>query len=129
MISVFDKIIEKLAKYPQVKYEFKDEMLVIHSETESGFTVSLYYEDEEFQVYFEGWHEEFDSEDDALNSLAFGLSSECRLKEYSRGGAAYKWIVQYKENDEWINDSTTALFFFQFWKRKEIRYLQNNLIN
>lgn len=41
-------------------------------------------------VYFNSWHEEFDDEDEALNCSAFGLSSECRLKEFNRNGEPYK---------------------------------------
>jgi hypothetical protein len=44
--------------YPDVRYS---------ESAESGYT-----------VYFEGWPEEFTSEDEALDCFAFGLSPKCR---------------------------------------------------
>ncbi len=67
MNSVFDKIVRKLSKYPEVKYEIETEMLTVFPENESGFEVSLYFDGENYTVYFEGWHREFESEEEALN--------------------------------------------------------------
>jgi hypothetical protein len=64
-----------------------------------------------------------------LNCFAFGLSDQCRLKVCLRGGFAYNWTVESKENGNWVEDSTTGLFLFPFWKRKHVCYLRNNLIS
>ena len=85
--------------------------------------------DDSYTVFFEGWHEEFDDSEEALNCLAFGLSKDCRLKEHSRGSTPYKWTVEYLDGDNWEESSTTGTFFFPFWKSKKMRYLQNNLID
>lgn len=45
-----------------------------------------------------------------------------------RSGVTYKWTVEYKENDEWVEDSTTGLLIYPYFGRKEIRYLQYSLI-
>lgn len=79
-------------------------------------------------ISFEGWHEEFDDTEEALNVFALGLSNECRLRECRRGSFAYKWTVEYLENGEWIEQSTTGLLLFPFWMKKSVRYLQNDLL-
>jgi hypothetical protein len=53
----------------------------VHPRDRSGFTVGLRITPSGFTVYFEGWHEEFTSEDEALNCFAFGLSPKCRLRD------------------------------------------------
>ena len=94
----------------------------------NGFTVGLAVNQNSYTVSFDGWHEDFESREEALDCFAFGLSSECRLKEYRRGNFAYKWTVESKENGGWVEEGTTGLLLFPFWMRKEVRYLQNDLI-
>lgn len=36
---------------------------------------------------FEGWHEAFEQEEEALECVAFGLSAACRLRVDYRGNA------------------------------------------
>jgi hypothetical protein len=58
---------------------------------DNGFTVTLRVSGEGYTVFFDGWHEDFNDQEEALNCFAFGLADECRLKESRRGGFAYKW--------------------------------------
>jgi hypothetical protein len=81
-----------------------------------------------YTVHFEGWHENFDEENEALGVFALGLSGDCRLREYYRGNFAHKWIVDFKEDGEWLEQSTTGLLVFPFWRKKRMRILQNTLI-
>ena len=93
-----------------------------------GFTVGLTANQNSYTVSFDGWHEDFESHEESGNCFAFGLSSDCRIKEYRRGNIAYKWIVESKESGEWVKDSETGLFLLPFWEKKEVRYLQNDMI-
>jgi hypothetical protein len=71
-----------------------------------GFTVTLHVGGEGgYTVFFDGWHEDFDNQEEALNCFAFGLSDECRLKECRRGSFAYKWTVESNEHGQWTEDS------------------------
>jgi hypothetical protein len=36
--------------------------------------------------------------------------------------------VEYRSNDHWIEDSTTGLLAWPFWKKRTIRYLRNELL-
>ncbi|GAB1267028.1 hypothetical protein NBRC116493_02810 [Aurantivibrio infirmus] len=125
-MSTIDKIKEKLRKYPSLIS--KEEEGSISVTPPNGFTVSLYESTDDYTVGYDGWHEEFASEDEALNCFAFGLSKECRLKIYSRGGMDYKWIVEYLHEGEWQADSTTGLIFFPFWRRLSVTYKYNEVI-
>ena len=127
-MDTIEKIKDKLQKYPHVKYESDRNSISVFPTSDDGFTVSLTVNPDSYTVSFDSWHEDFESEEEALNCFAFGLSSDCRLKEYRRGNFAYKWTVESKENGEWVEDSTTGLFLFPFWMKKEERYLQNDLI-
>ena len=128
-MNAIEKIKTKLLKYPHVKYESSDSAISAFPTTDKGFTVGLIVNQKVYTVSFNGWHQDFQSEEEALNCFAFGLSNECRLKEYRRGNFAYKWSIESQENEEWIEDSTTGLLLFPFWKKAEVYNLQNNLIN
>ncbi len=125
-MAVFKAIKKKLLKYPDLKYEQDDNSLAVMPE--GGFTVSIYENETGYTVCLEGWHKEFSDHDDALNCFAFGLSDQCRLKILQRGRFPYKWTLQYLEGDDWVDDTTTGLMFFPFWRKKTVVYLQNNVI-
>ena len=127
-MNLIEEIKAKLQKYPHAKYESTANSISVFPTSNNGFTVGLTVNQNSYTVSFDGWHEDFESGEEALDCFAFGLSSECRLKEYRRGNFAYKWTVESKENGEWVEDGTTGLLLFPFWMSKEVRYLQNDLI-
>lgn len=127
-IGVLAEIREKLNKYPSVKFEIKETSITIPAQMENGFSVSFHVHDKGYTVSFEGWHEEFTDKDKALECFAFGLSEGCRLKVLKRGNFDYKWVVQHRAENTWMDDSETGLFLFPFWCGKQKRYLQNHLI-
>jgi hypothetical protein len=132
-IPVIDQILERLKKYPQLSYRVAANSITIDAPSPTGFSVSLACGRSglarySFTVSFDGWHEEFTSDADALNCVAFGLSDQCRLKVYRRCKIEYRWTVEYPDGDEWREDSTTSLLVFPFWRRREINYRQNHVI-
>lgn len=127
-MNVIEEIKANLQKYPHAKSESNSSSISVFPTSDDGFTVGLTVNQDSYTVSFDGWHENFQDKEEALNCFAFGLSPDCRLKEYRRGNFAYKWIVESKENGGWVEDSTTGLFLFPFWMKKEVRYLQNDLI-
>lgn len=127
-MRAIEEIKVKLEKYPHVRYESDESSISVLPTSDDGFTVSLYEHESDFTVSFNGWHEEFQGRDEALNCFAFGLSPECRLKEVRRGNFVYKWTVESREDGMWAEDATTGLFLFPFWRKKEVRYLQNDLL-
>jgi len=128
-MNPIEEIKTRLRNYPHIKYETSESSITVLPGSDKGFKVGFEGAPGHYLVSFNGWHEEFTDVNEALNCLAFGLSDECRLKEHRRGGFAYRWTVESKQNDEWVADSETGLFLFPFWKRAEVVYLQNNLIS
>jgi len=65
---------------------------------------------------------EFAEERSAIGTFLGGLSEAYRLRVSSRGNVDYRWMIQYREGDGWINGSTVGIFRYPFWKKKKIRY-------
>jgi len=129
MMSAIEKIKDKLRKYPQLNCQIEGNKISVEPSSTTGFTVWLIDNDPGYTVGFDGWHEEFENQDEALNCFAFGLSDKCRLKVAKRGNKPYSWTVESKIGKEWNEDSKTGLIFVPFWKTKTIEYLSNPIIN
>ena len=129
---ILEEIVAKLRDYPEVRYIVAPDSITVYPLRDDGFEVSLHIEEQapilNLTVFFNGWHEEFSNADDALNCFAMGLTKDCRLKEWSRGEKAYKWSLEILQGGEWETYSTTALFFAPYWRTKNERYLQNDLV-
>ncbi len=129
-MTAIEEINERLKKYPHLKVDQKDGSLTIHPPSEEGFKVSICENPGEYTITFgDGWHEHFKDRGEALKCFSFGLSNECRLKVVYRGNQPHKWIVQYLEDDKWIDDSTTGLLMFPFWRSRSEKLFQNNIIS
>ncbi|MFQ5992609.1 MAG: hypothetical protein ACE5NA_09260 [Nitrospiraceae bacterium] len=128
-MGTIEEIKAKIGKYPELSYEANEVSITVHPSSPNGFSVRMEVHKRGFTVHFDGWHEEFTSEDDALKCFAFGLSSKCRLKVHRRSGFAYKWTVEYFKDGAWKEDSTTGLLLFPFWGSLEVVILQNDLVS
>jgi hypothetical protein len=129
-MNVIDEIKRRLSKYPHITFSSDACSITVLPASSEGFSVTLTEgSGNGYTVSFEGWHEDFEDADEALNVFAFGLSDECRLREYRRGGFAYKWTLESREDGDWKAESTTALVFFPFWRKVEVRHLQNKLLS
>ena len=128
-MNTLEKIKAKLSSYPDVRYSESADGIEVHPRDHSGFTVGLRITRPGFTVYFDGWHEEFASEDEALDCFAFGLSPKCRLAVVLRGNTETKWVVQGLENGVWTADSETGLLLQPFWHSARVEYRQNRVID
>ncbi len=117
-MSAIEVIREKLKKYPQLNYQIEDNTITVEPVSLGGFAVCLIENNPGFTVGFDGWHEEFESQDEALNCFAFGLSEKCRLKVIKRGNMPTSWTVQSWNGSDWNNESTTGMIFIPFWRKK-----------
>ncbi len=118
----------RLTKYPGIRYEEGEGTITVFPADGSGFEVSLSVGSHEYVVSFSGWQEHFTEPEDALNCFAWGLSEQCRLKVSYRGTAPHRWTVEYLKGGKWVEDSTTGLLLFPFWRKHEFKYFQNRLI-
>ena len=122
------EIRNRLTKYPQVRSEGGANSITVLPADDKGFPVTLVVAGSEYVVSFSGWHEHFTDAKEALNCFAFGLSEDCRLKVQKRGNLEYRWTVESRSNGTWVEDSTTGLLFFPFWRRHQVEHLQNRLL-
>lgn len=128
-MTTIEKVLQKLQKYPRLSHRVSGDSITIDAPSPNGFSVFLESKDGTFTVGFDGWHEHFDSESDALNCFAFGLIGKCRLKVCRRGKSEYRWTLEYPSSQGWEEDSTTGLLFYPFWRRPEVIYRQNPVID
>jgi hypothetical protein len=125
--DTIDIIRRKLAKYPQARFVETGHSITVLPSDERGFEVGLAKRDGRMTVYFDGWHEELDDQDQALNCFALGLSPACRLRVEVRGHMRCKWVMEYRVDEQWYEDSTVGLLLLPFWRRPKTIYLQNQL--
>lgn len=129
-MNLIDDIKVRLNKYPEARYESDASSITVFSESSDGFSVTLVVNHgNSYTISFDGWHEDFETEEEALNVFAFGLSDQCRLKEFRRGTFAYKWTLESLNEGQWQEESTTGLLIFPFWRKSTVRYLQNSLLS
>lgn len=127
--DAIDQLVAKLAKYPKANVTRADNSISIRPPGRSGFTVELLVGADGYTVSFDsGWHEEFTSEDEAINCVGFGLSSSCRLAVTYRGSIPCRWAVQSRQGVDWKTDSVTGLLIFPFWRRPRVVIKQNDLV-
>lgn len=122
------KVKDRLAKHPVVQFEADGSRITVYPSDTSGFEVSLLVSDPGYSVFFDGWHENFSCEPEALDCLAFGLSQACRLRVEYRGKTPYRWTLEAFENGQWRTDSTVGLLVFPYWRRRRVEYRQNSII-
>ena len=127
-MSAIDTIREKLTNYPELSYSVTDNTIRIDPPSVDGFSVWLTEGATAWTVGFDGWHGDFDREEDALDCFAMGLSDACRLEITLRGDVPYKWTLRCKTEDGWEYHSTIGTFLFPFWRRKRIEYRHNDVM-
>ncbi|MBX9654814.1 hypothetical protein K2Y11_14475 [bacterium] len=125
-MNIFDAIKQKIATLPDVRYTESPGSITIQPMDDSGFEVVLVSSDDGYRVYFDGWHEEFTTDEEALKCVAFGLSGRCRLRVTLFGRTPVRWQLEFFENNHWQYDSEVGLFFIPFWRRRSVIYRQNH---
>lgn len=130
VLNIIESIVDMLKKYPEARHEHRSDAIRVLAPNEEGYEVALLIRPEGrgYTVCLATWHMEFADEHSAIGTFLGGLSEAYRLKVASRGNVDYRWTIQYKDANDWIDGSTVGIFSYPFWKRKKVRYLQNNLI-
>jgi hypothetical protein len=127
-MTAIEKIKARLSAYPEIKYSEGANEIEVHPSDNLGFSVGFRITPTGFKVNFDGWHDEFTSEDEALACFAFGLSPSCRLAVVFRGNTETKWVVESLKDGKWTPDSETGLLLQPFWRSARILYRHNNLL-
>lgn len=128
-MNPLDAIESKLARHPAVSYRRDGHSLTVDPTTPDGFEVGFAMVNDDYLVWFEGWHELFATQEEALNAFSWGLSPACRLKLTYRGSWPVAWTVQARVDGVWRDDSTTGIVMWPFWRRKRVAYKQNTVLS
>jgi hypothetical protein len=127
-VTILEKIRRRLLEHPELSFEVAGNTIKVARPSPDGFSIALNAGLRPYTVSFEGWHEQFESEEQAVLCFAFGLSDLCRLKVLRRGQFEYSWTVQQKTAKGWEDDNTTRLLLFPFWRRRAVIYRRNHVI-
>lgn len=129
MIRAREEVAAELAKVPRLRYTITADRIRIEPMETDGFPAELSAdEDGRYTVSFAEWHETFDEEASALDCLFTGLSADCRLEVVSHGGVPSRWTMEVLKGGTWRPYSTTGRLLFPFWKQREVRHLQNLIL-
>lgn len=128
-MSAIQQIIDRLRRRADLHYHVSGRTITVSPPSSRGFTVWLTEAPGEWTVGFDGWHEHFKSEEEALSCFAFGLSDRCRLQVRYRGSFPCRWTLEERTEDHWREVSTVGLLLFPFWRRLRIEYRQNTVID
>lgn len=102
---------------------------------ENGFDITLEVSSREITISAEAAHMHLElsnnAEETSVNALAIlrdMLSEDMRIKEYISNGKPYRWDIQVIQNGKWITEESNGLLFWNYFGKKEIRYLSNRLL-
>ncbi|GIW21864.1 MAG: hypothetical protein KatS3mg068_0871 [Candidatus Sericytochromatia bacterium] len=126
------KIKDNLRKYKDklIISDETDNCIKIIQKGQKTLPIIFHAKENGFVIYLKGWHRNFLSEDDALDFLAYSLSENIRLKVIKIANIEYKWILEFKnDNNQWEEESFAQIPLFPFWLKSEIEYYQNNLLS
>ncbi len=128
--NFINKIKNILLKYPDVKYREKDGVLTVPAINVDGFDVEIHDKDKagEYAVFGHIWHDHFSDEEQAINCFMFCLTKNVRLKITSNGKVDTGAAIEKFQDERWVEISRTGIFYFNFFQKKHLRYLQNDLV-
>ena len=132
--EIVDQLVEVLSKYSHIKFERRhDNELEIFCNDKNGFDILLQTDQRENTLSFGTLHWHFDNTEERTNEmfdqLIFCLTGIARVKEFSKNGIAYKWTLQFQDNEgNWLDSGTMGRINFNFWTKYEVRYLSNELL-
>ena len=128
MAAFLEKLMPELQRHGPVAVVQSDGRVAVAAQSETGFAVWAGVEDDGITVGYDGWHwhEEFESDDEALNCFLNGVFGKSRLAVSTRCGFAHSWTAEVLVNGAWVPVSTTGYFFFAFWCRRYVKYLRND---
>jgi hypothetical protein len=114
-----------LAERPELSFSIDESELAVEPPAAQGFALVVTREASGWVVWYDGWHEHFDDEDQAVRCFQAGLSGRCRVKVELRGETPYRWTAERLSEQGWRPISTVGIFWYPFWRRRRLEYRQN----
>jgi hypothetical protein len=128
-MNTIEKVVDILRGFPEIPYEFREDAIRVLKRLDNGYEVALLIQPQGYTVCLAAWHMEFGKEYDAVGTFFAGLTDQYRLEVFSCGNVDYRWRIQYREVNGWRNGSVLRIFSHPLWKRKRVRYLQNDWLS
>src|SRR5438874_13740503 len=127
---MFEDLIALFAQRPTIKFTLERDLLRVLPHTSDEYeAVIRQARTGEYTVWLDSWHEEFQEYPPARDCFLFGLSDRCRIKVFKKASFRFRWVLEYRNGAEWIEDSSTMLLFYPFWRKTTFQYLTNNSLN
>ena len=125
---MFEGLLQKLNDCGQVRYEAGAYFVRTLAISPEGFPVKIeWIWDTHFAVLLDGWHQDFDSYEQAVRCFTLAVAGHYRLKTASKGSFHFRWTLEYWDDSAWVEDSTITDLFYPFWKPTTTNYLHNDL--
>ena len=121
------EIKNRLGHHPKLRVSETPTSIEVSPPGPEGFPVALFVEPDGFLVHFAGWHEHFESVRAAVQCFSYGLLGDCRLRVTYRGRTAHRWTLEHRRDGQWIEEGSTRLFLFPFWRRPRTVLLRNRI--
>jgi hypothetical protein len=105
MSTIIEEIRTRMLRYPQAQIEYDEYSIAYHPPASDGFVVRLIVKSEaDRERYFVLYSGCCQMEENRLGSVitfGWGLSTGCRLREFSRNAQAYHWITDIESPSGW----------------------------
>ena len=121
-MDTLDELVTSLQNQPNLVRRLEKENLTVELSSSGGYIAWITKDRNEWTVGFDGWHDHFDSEAEAVSCFSQLMSGECHLEVSYRGNTAYRWAIQRKIDDGWRTVSTTGYYLYAFWRPKRTEY-------
>lgn len=129
MNDTINKIKEKINLFKDLEIlEELENSITVKPKHEKSFPITFIVNNDSYKIHFKGWSSVLNSEEEALDLFAFGLSNDCRLQVFYAGNIEFKWVLETKENNKWIKLGEEKIVLFPFWQKKKIETYQNKII-
>lgn len=135
--TIIQEIRERMYRFPAAHVEQSVNSIAYFPDARDGFIVRLLVLNQRkdgalYSVFYDEVGEQFTDKSSAILAFGWGLSTRCRVRVFSRGGSAYRWVVDLSNAEQWNPARETLRLsrgFWQFWRRSAVRCLQNRLID
>ena len=129
-LSVLNEVLDLLKQYPQIKFENREDSVLVPPTSAEGFPVLIEQIWEgHYAVSFGGWQKDFSNLEEAVACFVMGLSNHCRLKVESKGKKPVRWTLEQLENTDWKEISSRGSWSAQIFKQPVTSYLINDLLS
>gem|GEM_PF-2354391 len=142
LIDAFKKTQKRFSEeYPEIEisidYTGDCHTLSIKDKSENGYSIYVDIFDDELIFHCDHFHQhiyqpkEMNTED-YVNHV-FGmvydyLTTNVRMIEKRANDKPYQWTIEIKERNEWREDQTNGLIFYNYFGKKSERIYQNDLL-